>query len=103
MRVFRTAFFVMTALAAAQATAQDKAKIQAGETVYNNYCQTCHGDRLVSSGQTFDLRRLRAEDRARFELSVVNGKGQMPPWKGVLDTQQIDQVWNYVLANTNQK
>ena len=64
--------------------AQDNAKIAAGETVYNTYCATCHGDGLVSSGQTFDLRRLAADARPRFENSVLKGKGQMPPWQGVL-------------------
>src|SRR5687768_15565674 len=66
------------------ASAQDKAKIAAGEGLYNDYCYTCHGERLVSSGQTFDLRRLTANDRPRFDNSVLAGKGQMPPWKGVL-------------------
>ncbi len=99
----RMVLFVVTALFASQVVSQDKEKIAAGEKIYNNYCQTCHGDSMVSSGQTFDLRRLRGEDRARFEQSVTNGKGQMPPWKGVLDSQQIDQVWNYVRANANEK
>ena len=63
-------------------SAQDRAKVEAGENLYNDYCFTCHGERLVSSGQTFDLRRLTANDRARFESSVLIGKGQMPPWKG---------------------
>ena len=83
--------------------AQDRAKIQAGESVYNNYCSTCHGERLVSSGQTFDLRRLRAEDRPRFENSVTNGKGQMPPWRGVLGSAEIDQLWCYIRASAHQK
>ena len=46
--------------ASADLSAQDKAKIAAGEIVYNTYCATCHGDDLVSSGQTFDLRRFNA-------------------------------------------
>src|SRR5262245_50377966 len=65
-------------LSAQDAAPQDKAKIAAGETVYNTYCQVCHGDALVSTGQVFDLRRLTANDRARFENSVRNGKNQMP-------------------------
>jgi mono/diheme cytochrome c family protein len=81
----------------------DQAKIAAGETVYNTYCQVCHGDALVSTGQVFDLRRLTANDRARFENSVRNGKNQMPPWKGVLKDEQIDQVWSYIRANAHQK
>jgi mono/diheme cytochrome c family protein len=80
-------------------SAQDEAKIAAGETVYNTYCQVCHGDRLVSTGQTFNLRRLTANDRARFENSVRNGKNQMPPWKDVLSADEIDQLWSYVRAN----
>jgi hypothetical protein len=41
--------------------------------------------------------------RARFENSVLNGKNQMPPWKGVLSDEEIDQVWYYIRAHANQK
>lgn len=83
--------------------AQDKAKIEQGEAVYNDYCFTCHGEKLVSSGQTFDLRRLMIEDRVRFETSVRMGKNQMPPWKDVLTAEQIDLLWNFIRANAFQK
>jgi mono/diheme cytochrome c family protein len=88
---------------AVPAAAQDQAKIDAGEAIYNDYCFTCHGEKLVSSGQTFDLRRLTAADRARFENSVLAGKNQMPPWRGVLSGEQIDLLWQFVRANANQK
>jgi len=93
--------FGMWFAASPQASAQmpDKAKAAAGEGIYNDYCFTCHGENLVSSGQTFDLRRLKANDRARFENSVLNGKNQMPPWKGVVTDEQIDQLWHYIRAN----
>jgi mono/diheme cytochrome c family protein len=84
-------------------SAQDKARIEAGENVYNTNCQICHGEQLVSTGQTFDLRRLKDNDHARFDNSVRNGKNQMPPWKGVLTDEEIDQVWNYIRANAYQK
>ena len=105
MRAFVGALIVMGAvpLSMRSGFAQDSKKIQAGESVYSNYCSTCHGEKLVSSGQTFDLRRLRAEDRARFENSVNNGKGQMPPWKGVLTNEEIDQLWHYIRANAYDK
>jgi mono/diheme cytochrome c family protein len=90
-------------LGAQAGLAQDGRKIQAGEGVYNNYCSTCHGEKLVSSGQTFDLRRLRADERARFESSVNNGKGQMPPWKGALTDEEIDQLWHYVRAHAYER
>ena len=54
-------------------------------------------------GQTFDLRRLTENDRARFDNSVRNGKNQMPPWKGVLTDEEIDQAWHYIRSNAYQK
>ena len=88
---------------ASPAAAQDQKKIDAGERVYNNYCFTCHGENLVNTGQTFDLRRLRADERPRFVNSVRNGKNQMPPWKDVLSDEQIDNLWNYIRANSTAK
>ena len=85
------------------ALAQDQDKIAAGAQTFNEYCSTCHGDNLVNTGQTFDLRRLKATDRARFENSVLNGKNQMPPWKGALGAQEIDAIWNYIRANAFEK
>ena len=58
---------------------------------------------LVNSGQTFDLRRLKADERPRFDNSVRNGKNQMPPWKGVLSDDEIDQLWHYIRAHAFQK
>ena len=86
-----------------QAVALDRAKVDAGEAIYNDYCFTCHGEKLVSSGQTFDLRRLTTADRGRFENSVLMGKNQMPPWKGVLSSEQINLIWQFVRANANQE
>jgi mono/diheme cytochrome c family protein len=99
---------VMMVLAAAlwpvsTVSAQDAAKIEAGENVFNTNCAICHGDQLVSTGQTFDLRRLKDNERARFENSVRNGRNQMPPWKGKLTDEEIDQLWHYIRANAYQK
>ena len=79
------------------------AKIEAGEDVYDTNCQICHGEQLVNTGQTFDLRRLKDNERPRFENSVRNGKNQMPPWKGKLTDEEIDQLWHYIRANAYQK
>ena len=88
---------------ATTAMAQDTAKIEAGENVFNTNCAICHGDQLVSTGQTFDLRRLKDNERPRFDNSVRNGKNQMPPWKGKLSDEEIDQLWHYIRANAYQK
>jgi mono/diheme cytochrome c family protein len=85
--------------AAQEAATPDPEKVAAGENVYRLNCSPCHGDDLVNTGQTFDLRRLKATDRGRFDNSVRNGKNQMPPWRGALSDAEIDQVWNYIRAN----
>jgi len=82
--------------ASSQEFVPDQAKAAAGEEIYESYCFTCHGQKLVSSGQTFDLRRLKASERARFENSVRKGKGQMPPWQGALTDRDIDQLWHFI-------
>lgn len=98
------ALCLFTAAGAQDADPQDSAKIEAGENVYAAHCATCHGDDLVNSGgQAFDLRRLKADERGRFENSVRHGKNQMPPWQGALSDAEIDQLWHYIRANAYQK
>jgi mono/diheme cytochrome c family protein len=82
------------------ARAESDARVATGATVYDNYCGFCHGEKLsnTSGGVTFDLRRLRPEDRERFLAVVLNGKNQMPPWRGVLEMDQIDAIWSYIRA-----
>ena len=94
-----TGLFISTA----SARADDAAMIEAGADTFNNYCATCHGNNLESSGQTFDLRKLRATERNRFQNSVTNGKNQMPPWKGVLSEEEIEGLWRYIRANAYEK
>ena len=103
VRLVLCTMIAITVQLTGQTLAQDQAKIEAGEAIFNDYCSTCHGQNLVSSGQTFDLRRLTANDRARFQNSVLYGKNQMPPWKGVLGDEQIDQLWHYIRNNTYEK
>jgi mono/diheme cytochrome c family protein len=81
----------------------DAGAAKEGRSIYENYCATCHGEELVntSGGVTFDLRRLRPDEHARFVHSVLNGKNQMPPWRGVLDDQQIDDIWAYIRASVD--
>ena len=104
--VFSSVFLAIAMLVSSarpQDAPADQAKIEAGENVYNNNCQTCHGDGLVNTGQTFDLRRLTAADRPRFENSVRNGKNQMPPWQDVLNDADIDAVWIYIRSHAYKK
>jgi cytochrome c6 len=83
------------------ASAQDRAMIEAGAAVYAENCATCHGERLVNTGSAFDLRKLGAGDRARFDQAVNDGKGQMPAWGGLLSPEEIDQIWAYIRSRAN--
>lgn len=87
----------------AHAAAQDGAAAK-GARVYDKYCSTCHGDDLQNnSGVAFDLRRLRADEHARFVNSVLHGKNAMPSWQGVLAIEQIDELWAYIRAHAYQQ
>lgn len=88
-------------LAAYTVSAQDQSMIQAGADVYQTNCAVCHGERLVNPGSSFDLRQLRPEERARFNESVTEGKGQMPAWGGVLSDEEFDQLWAYIRSRAD--
>ncbi len=90
-------------VSAASADADTK-KVEAGEMVYGDYCSSCHGEQLrnTSGGVTYDLRRLRAQDRDRFFTAVLDGKRQMPPWRGALEMEQIESIWAYIRAKVDQ-
>src|SRR5262249_11431106 len=86
---------------AATAAAQDA--VEAGEQLYEEHCGSCHGEKLRNPGTTFDLRKLGAEDRPRFDRFVMEGKGQMPPWRGTLGEVDLDRLWAYVRAHAYDK
>jgi mono/diheme cytochrome c family protein len=85
--------------------AQEKhAKAEAGAAIYQDYCSRCHGAELHhTGGVTFDLRRLHPNEHERFVNSVLNGKKDMPPWRGVLGREQIEEVWAYIRATVDRQ
>jgi mono/diheme cytochrome c family protein len=91
---------VLVLVSVASAAHADTAQVETGAMIYGDYCSACHGDELrnTSNGVTFDLRRLKPQDRERFLDAVLHGKKQMPPWRGVLETDQIEAVWAYIRA-----
>jgi mono/diheme cytochrome c family protein len=101
----RQAFAALIALpvlhTAVAAESVDAQKAAAGLAVYNSHCVRCHGEGLQNNGWTYDLRRLRPEDNARFVNSVLNGKGQMPPWRDALSEDEIEAIWAYIRATVD--
>jgi mono/diheme cytochrome c family protein len=95
-RVSLPVFLVL--LGAQSAHAQDQAMVDAGAAVYEMHCSTCHGPRLRSPGGSFDLRELTADDRERFDTGVLDGVRMMPPWRGTVTEEELDQLWAYVRA-----
>jgi mono/diheme cytochrome c family protein len=85
------------------ASAQDRAAVEAGQQLYDDNCQQCHGENLRNPGTSFDLRKFKADDRPRFNKFVMEGKGQMPAWQGTLSDDDIDAIWAYVRAHAYDK
>src|SRR5712672_1929923 len=92
--ILRIGLLVGTAMLAQPARAQSPA--EAGRELYVEHCAQCHGERLMATGSAPDLKLLGADQRARFDGIVRDGKGQMPAWAGMITDEQIDQVWAYI-------
>lgn len=70
-----------------------------GQSLYREFCVSCHGRDLQASGLTFDLRKFPKNDAQRFRQSVLNGKGQaMPAWNSQLSAEDVQALWAYVLS-----
>jgi mono/diheme cytochrome c family protein len=50
----------------------------------------------MATGAAPDLKLLHADQRARFDQIVRDGKGQMPSWAGMIPDDEIDQIWAYI-------
>ena len=73
-------------------------KIKQGSSIYSQNCSPCHGPRMLDPQGAFDLRTFPPDQKSRFLTSVSKGKNQMPPWGGLLSTDDIESLWAYVTA-----
>jgi quinohemoprotein ethanol dehydrogenase len=89
--------------ACADARAQDRAAIEAGEQVYEEHCANCHGAKLRSTGAMPDLKEQKADGRARFDQMVMAGRGQMPAWEGIIGSDELDRLWAYVRSRASDR
>ena len=75
-----------------------------GVRLYRQFCLHCHGPNLVNPGtNSFDLRLLEPTEKPRFTNSVMNGKGNMPPWAAVLKPVDLESLWAYIMENRSGK
>ena len=97
MRIpLRIGLLVGTAVLTHVAPARAQSAADAGREVYAEHCAQCHGERLMATGAAPDLKLLGADQRARFDTMVRDGKGQMPAWAGMITDMDIDAIWAYI-------
>lgn len=70
--------------------------VETGERLFEASCAGCHGERISNPNDLFDLKELRKDQRARFDKSVREGKGQMPAWEGTYTEDEFDAIWAYI-------
>jgi len=92
----RIGFLVVAFVLTHIAPAPSQSAADAGREVYAEHCAQCHGERLMATGAAPDLKQLRADQRARFDAMVRDGKGQMPAWTGMISDEEVDQIWAYI-------
>ena len=73
-------------------------QIKKGSAAYAQNCSPCHGPRMLDPQGAFDLRTFPQDQKERFLTSVSKGKNQMPPWGGLLNAEEIESLWAYVIA-----
>ena len=79
-------------------------KMILGLDVYNNkaMCGTCHTLKSTESdgviGPSLDMLKPQI---AQVINAVTNGIGIMPPWEGILTSEEIEAVAYYVFTSTN--
>ncbi len=73
-------------------------QVQAGLKIYSRHCAPCHGSRMLDPQGALNLRAFPRDQRARFVNAVTKGKNSMPPWGDLLQPEDVDALWAYVVA-----
>jgi mono/diheme cytochrome c family protein len=89
---------VLTGAAAAAQESFAPEQIRLGAEIFARNCSPCHGPRMQEPEGAFDLRTFPPGQHTRFVNSVSHGKDAMPPWAGVLQPDEIEALWAYVMA-----
>jgi mono/diheme cytochrome c family protein len=72
--------------------------VKKGSGIFSQNCAACHGARMADPQGAFDLRKFPRDEKSRFLTSVTKGKNGMPPWGDLLQGDEIDALWAYVMA-----
>jgi mono/diheme cytochrome c family protein len=80
------------------ATAPSAGQSASGAKLFSDNCESCHGTNGAGGHIGPNLQKSAvAENLAKVEKQVRNGKGVMPPFKSVLSGEEIDVVAHYVV------
>jgi cytochrome c6 len=100
------ALLVVLQAAAAVAASQD----QAGRSLFNSTCASCHGQNgtptaVGKSLNAPDLGSKAVQTRTDAELQqiIANGKANMPPFNGRLSDAQINSLAGYIRTLSGQR
>jgi len=94
-------FILIVVIFSIKAFANDKMDL--GLEVFNNkgMCGTCHTLKAARSdgeiGPNLDMLKPQMN---QIIYTVINGIGLMPPWEGILTTEEIEAVAYYVFNST---
>lgn len=58
---------------------------------------------VLAGGAAYDLRKFPLDDPERFRRSVLEGRGGMPAWNGVLSPPELEQLWAYLRTRSEQR
>lgn len=83
-------------------------EIAHSQAIYDTYCLSCHGEDMDGNGDVAELLEPYPRNftkyqfvvayKDRFKNSLLNGVAgsAMPPWKGVLSTNEIEQLVEFI-------
>ncbi|NNC95505.1 MAG: cytochrome c [Chitinophagales bacterium] len=77
------------------------AKIEPGQLIYTKYCSNCHGgDGSLGLSNASDLSASNLSTKETYEI-LMNGKGLMQSFSGMLSDKELEQVVNYTRSLRN--
>jgi mono/diheme cytochrome c family protein len=83
---------------ATTATETGGGQAASGAQLFSDNCESCHGANGTGGHVGPDLQKSSvAENLAKVEKQVRNGKGVMPSFSNVLSDEEIDTVAHYVV------
>ena len=100
MKCFGSVVAALLLVGAPAASGQEftSEQLRAGAEIFERNCAPCHGPRMQDPESAFDLRKFPRNQHDRFVNSVAHGKNQMPPWGDMLKSEEIEELWAYVVT-----